>query len=76
MTAGMIPIAMGWAGDPSFRSPMGIAVVGGLLVSTVMSLFIVPAMFSVIDDFQLWLARKLTGGRTAIDSAPAPTGAA
>ena len=76
MTAGMIPIAMGWAGDPSFRSPMGIAVVGGLLVSTVMSLFIVPAMFSVIDDFQQWLARKLTGGRTAIDSAPAPTGAA
>jgi hypothetical protein len=33
-------------------------VVGGIVVSTVMSLFIVPAMFSVIDDFQQWLARK------------------
>ena len=76
MTAGMMPIAMGWAGDPSFRSPMGVAVVGGLLVSTVMSLFIVPAMFSVIDDFQQWLARKLASGRTTLGSAPAPTGAA
>jgi multidrug efflux pump subunit AcrB len=58
MGAGMMPVALGWAGDPSFRAPMGVAVVGGIVVSTVMSLFIVPAMFSVIDDFQQWLARK------------------
>jgi multidrug efflux pump subunit AcrB len=64
MTAGMMPVALGWAGDPSFRSPMGVAVVGGLLVSTVMSLFIVPAMFTVVDDFQQWLAR-MTGNRAA-----------
>lgn len=64
MGAGMMPVALGWAGDPSFRSPMGVAVVGGLLVSTVMSLFIVPAMFTVVDDFQQWLTRKL-GSRDA-----------
>jgi hydrophobe/amphiphile efflux-1 (HAE1) family protein len=58
MGAGMTPVAMGWAGDPSFRSPMGVAVVGGLVVSTVMSLFIVPAMFTVVDDFQQWLSSK------------------
>jgi multidrug efflux pump subunit AcrB len=57
MIAGMTPIAMGWAGDPSFRAPMGVSVIGGLVVSTVMSLFIVPAMFTVVDDFQQWLAR-------------------
>ena len=57
MIAGMTPIAMGWAGDPSFRAPMGVAVIGGLIVSTVMSLFIVPAMFTVVDDFQQWLTR-------------------
>ncbi len=57
MIAGMTPIAMGWAGDPSFRAPMGVAVIGGLIVSTVMSLFIVPAMFTVVDDFQQWLGR-------------------
>jgi multidrug efflux pump subunit AcrB len=62
MTAGMTPIAMGWAGDPSFRAPMGIAVIGGLAVSTVMSLFIVPATFSVIDDFQQWLGRVFKRG--------------
>jgi multidrug efflux pump subunit AcrB len=58
MIAGMTPVAMGWAGDPSFRAPMGVAVIGGLAVSTIMSLFIVPAMFTVIDDFQQWLTRK------------------
>jgi Cu/Ag efflux pump CusA len=57
MIAGMTPVAMGWAGDPSFRSPMGVAVIGGLVVSTGMSLFIVPAVFTVFDDFQQWLAR-------------------
>jgi multidrug efflux pump subunit AcrB len=57
MIAGMTPIAMGWAGDPSFRAPMGIAVIGGLIVSTIMSLFIVPAVFTVVDDFQQWLGR-------------------
>jgi multidrug efflux pump subunit AcrB len=74
MIAGMTPIAMGWAGDPSFRAPMGVAVIGGLVVSTVMSLFIVPAMFTVVDDFQQWLSRF--GRRAAeddLDSAPAPS---
>jgi multidrug efflux pump subunit AcrB len=74
MIAGMTPIAMGWAGDPSFRAPMGVAVIGGLVVSTVMSLFIVPAMFTVVDDFQQWLSRL--GRRGPDDEAgtmPAPT---
>jgi multidrug efflux pump subunit AcrB len=57
MGAGMMPVALGWAGDPSFRAPMGVAVVGGIIVSTVMSLFIVPATFTVFDDFQQWLSR-------------------
>jgi hypothetical protein len=58
----MMPVALGWAGDPSFRAPMGVAVIGGIVVSTVMSLFIVPAMFSVVDDFQQWLGRKVARG--------------
>jgi multidrug efflux pump subunit AcrB len=57
MGAGMMPVALGWAGDPSFRAPMGAAVIGGIVVSTLMSLFIVPALFSVFDDFQQWLGR-------------------
>ncbi len=74
MIAGMTPIAMGWAGDPSFRAPMGVAVIGGLLVSTVMSLFIVPAMFTVVDDFQQRLARLGRGGaREETGRTPAPS---
>ena len=77
MSAGMLPIAMGWAGDPSFRAPMGVAVIGGLFVSTVMSLFIVPAMFTVVDDFQQWLSRLGHGrasGETATMPAPSAVG--
>jgi multidrug efflux pump subunit AcrB len=71
MGAGMMPVALGWAGDPSFRAPMGVAVVGGITVSTLMSLFIVPAMFTVIDDFQQWLARMFRGRERAEHSTEA-----
>ena len=74
MIAGMLPIAMGWAGDPSFRAPMGVAVIGGLLVSTIMSLFIVPAMFTVVDDFQQWLSSFRRGAdEDDTSSVPAPS---
>jgi hypothetical protein len=76
MTAGMTPVAMGWAGDPSFRAPMGVAVIGGLAVSTVMSLFIVPATFSVVDDFQQWLNRVFKRGRSDAHEPPTPAPAA
>jgi multidrug efflux pump subunit AcrB len=52
MGAGMLPIATGWSGDPSFRAPMGIAVIGGLVASTALSLFIVPVIFTFTDDLQ------------------------
>ena len=52
MTAGMLPIAFAWgAGDGSFRSPMAVAVIGGLLTSTILSLLVIPVMFTYIDDF-------------------------
>jgi multidrug efflux pump subunit AcrB len=67
MIAGMLPIAIGWGSDPSFRSPMSIAVIGGLLTSTVLSLLVIPAMFTYVDDVALWLQHikaKLTGDKT------------
>jgi len=79
MGAGMMPVALGWAGDPSFRAPMGVAVVGGILVSTVMSLFIVPATFTVFDDFQQWLmrvfGRREHADRTTTATQPSTTSA-
>jgi multidrug efflux pump subunit AcrB len=57
MGAGMLPMAMGMDADPAFRSPMAIAVIGGLLTSTLLSLLVVPAVFTYVDDAQRWLAR-------------------
>ncbi len=60
MGAGMLPIAVGWSGDPSFRAPMGVAVIGGLLASTALSLFVVPVLFTLTDDLQQRLKRAFS----------------
>jgi multidrug efflux pump subunit AcrB len=56
MGAGMLPLALGLGADPSFRQPMAIAVLGGLITSTLLSLLVVPAVFTYLDDVQQWCA--------------------
>jgi hydrophobe/amphiphile efflux-1 (HAE1) family protein len=60
MGAGMMPTALGLAADPSFRQPMAIVVIGGLIASTFLSLLVVPAVFTFIDDI-LVIFRKVRG---------------
>ena len=60
MVAGMLPVALGIGGDSSFRSPMAIAVIGGLITSTLLTLVIVPAVFTVIDDIEQWVGPKVS----------------
>ena len=60
MAAGMAPSAMAYGDGGEFRAPMAIAVIGGLLVSTVLSLVFVPSFFTVMDDVSL-LARRAFG---------------
>src|SRR6201999_3486448 len=50
MVAGMMPSALAFGAGGEFRSPMALAVIGGLMFSTVLSLVFVPAMFMVMDD--------------------------
>jgi multidrug efflux pump subunit AcrB len=62
MGFGMLPIALGFGADPSFRAPMAIAVIGGLVTSTVLSLVVVPAVYTIVDDGEgilkrLWAKR-------------------
>jgi multidrug efflux pump subunit AcrB len=57
MAAGMLPIAIGWGVDPSFRSPMAVAVIGGLMTSTLLSLLVIPPVYSLVDDFQNFVGR-------------------
>jgi multidrug efflux pump subunit AcrB len=59
MGAGMMPLALGWGADPSFRSPMAITVIGGLITSTLLSLLVVPAVFTYIDDLEHFLKRVM-----------------
>src|SRR3546814_14910 len=62
MIAGMIPTAISLTGDNSWRAPMGITVIGGLALSTVLTLLIVPATFSLAVGVELRIGPKL-GGR-------------
>jgi multidrug efflux pump subunit AcrB len=78
MVAGMLPIAIGLGADSSFNRPMAITVIGGLIASTALTLVIVPAVFTYIDDLERWLAPRFSsminsdGSREAAASSNAP----
>ena len=57
MSAGMLPSALGVGEGGSFRAPMAIAVIGGIIVSTVLSLVVVPSFFLIMDDLSRLLGR-------------------
>ncbi|WP_175959424.1 efflux RND transporter permease subunit [Burkholderia pyrrocinia] len=61
MVAGMAPIALGFGADASFRRPMAVAVIGGLITSTALSLLVVPVVFVYIDRFRQFLIRMAAG---------------
>ena len=80
IVAGMMPIALSLGGDGSWRAPMGITVIGGLIVSTALTLLIVPASFSLAVGVENWLGPRLrriltNGGADSsepVASKPAP----
>ena len=59
MGAGMLPIAVGFGTDPSFRAPMAIVVIGGLITSTFLSLLVIPVVFTFVDDAVVWIRQHL-----------------
>ncbi len=58
MVAGMLPTALSLSGDSSWRAPMGVTVIGGLIFSTILTLLLVPAYFSIAIDIESWIGRK------------------
>ena len=73
MSAGMLPSAMGAGEGGSFRAPMAIAVIGGIIVSTVLSLVIVPSFFLIMDDLSrglAWAFGRFIGRKEAEPEAP------
>ena len=71
MTAGMIPTAVSLSADGAWRQPMGVAVIGGLILSTFLTLLIVPAGFSLADGIEKrvgpWLRNRLLSYRPGMD---------
>ena len=73
MAAGMVPSAMAYGIGGEFRAPMAVAVIGGLIVSTVLSLVFVPAIFVLMDDLSRLLTRlfgRFVGERDDPEDAP------
>ena len=69
MTAGMVPCAISLSGDGAWRAPMGTVVIGGLIVSTLLTLLIVPAGFSLADGFEKRLGPKMRRALLTYDPA-------
>ena len=55
--AGTLPIAIGLGASASSRRPLGIAVVGGLAFSQIVTLYVTPVFYTYLDDLQSWLGR-------------------
>src|SRR5688572_9342226 len=58
LIAGMIPVALGGGEGAQFRSPLGVAIIGGVLTSTMLTLLVIPTFYEVMDEGRRWLARK------------------
>jgi len=63
MAAGMLPMTLGLSGDTGFSRPMGAAVIGGLIASTVLSLFVVPVIYTIFDDWEHWVRGRFSRGK-------------
>ena len=70
MIAGMIPTAFALGKGSEFRQPMAIAVIGGLITSTLLALVMVPVIYEIVDDIEHWLVPKLARFATPRDAPP------
>jgi len=59
MVFGMLPTALAIGRGSEFRAPLGIAVIGGLLLSTLLTLVVIPCVYTVFDDMGNWIARTI-----------------
>jgi len=59
---GAVPLAIGFGDGSEFRRPLGIAIVGGLIVSQLLTLYTTPVVYLYLDRFRLWCGRMRAGG--------------
>jgi HAE1 family hydrophobic/amphiphilic exporter-1 len=78
LIAGMIPIAVGAGEGADFRRPMGQAIIGGVITSTILTLLVIPTFYEILTEWRDWLGSKITGRQPEHahgHAAPAPAGA-
>jgi HAE1 family hydrophobic/amphiphilic exporter-1 len=63
---GMMPVALALNEVAKFRQSMGVAVIGGLISSLVLTLVVVPSVYGYFDDFRLWTRRFFLGERKEV----------
>jgi HAE1 family hydrophobic/amphiphilic exporter-1 len=58
LIAGMVPVAIGHGEGADFRAPLGRAVIGGVITSTLLTLLVIPTVYEILDNFRSWVAAK------------------
>ena len=75
MSAGMLPSALGVGEGGAFRAPMATAVIGGIIVSTVLSLVVVPSFYLIMDDISYYMSKlfsRFIGQKDEEEAPPSP----
>jgi len=72
MIFGMLPMAIGWGEGSEAQAPMGRAVIGGLITSTLLTLVVVPVLYTYLDNFPRWLKRRFGAEKPVVEPAAAP----
>jgi hydrophobic/amphiphilic exporter-1 (mainly G- bacteria), HAE1 family len=75
MIFGMLPLALALGAGAEARAPMARAVIGGLMTSTLLTLFVVPVMYTILDDAGSWVSARLTGAAPRPAAVPPEPGA-
>ncbi len=66
MIFGMLPLALGLGAGAEFRAPMARAVIGGLITSTILTLVVVPVVYTLLDDVAVWIGRRRAASRAVV----------
>ena len=61
LIAGMMPIAIGAGEGADFRAPLGQAVIGGVITSTILTLLVIPTFYEILTEWRDWMTSKITG---------------
>jgi HAE1 family hydrophobic/amphiphilic exporter-1 len=72
LIAGMVPVAIGAGEGADFRAPLGRAVIGGVITSTLLTLLVIPTIYEILDGGRDWLVAKVWRRRRVVQAQPEP----